>query len=147
MRGLYYELRHAVCFGRDVEFTVNVDVPDAAYMPVIQAIVERYGCLSQSEAARLSGMSLSNFSHRFTEVFGKNFRTVRREIRLHLGAILLSTTKMRIADIAYRLGYDSPTTFERSFKRQYGVSPTTYRSLDSRASASTTAGAVCDRAL
>jgi len=39
----------------------------------------------------------------------------------------LNDKNLRISDIAYDLGYNSLTTFNRAFKEQMGKSPSDYR--------------------
>jgi AraC-like DNA-binding protein len=39
----------------------------------------------------------------------------------------LRNKELRISDIAYDLGYDSLTTFNRAFKEETGKSPSEYR--------------------
>jgi len=40
---------------------------------------------------------------------------------------LLKDKNNRISDIAYDVGYESLSTFNRTFKAQYGKSPSAYR--------------------
>jgi len=110
-----------------VHLTVYVDVPTGAYVPVMEALMQRMGNLSLSQAARVAGKSKSRFSHDFGRVFGQNFRTVRLQVRLHLAAVLLTRTPMRISEVAGTLEYSSLVAFERTFKQQYEMSPTDYR--------------------
>lgn len=35
----------------------------------------------------------------------------------------------KVDDIAYRLGYESPKSFSRAFKREVGISPQHYKIL------------------
>lgn len=40
---------------------------------------------------------------------------------------LLGTTELDVADIAYRVGYESEEAFSRAFKRHRGVAPSLWR--------------------
>ena len=42
---------------------------------------------------------------------------------------LLSSTKLSVAEIAYTIGFNSPTYFTRVFRKRYGVLPTTFAKL------------------
>jgi YesN/AraC family two-component response regulator len=58
-----------------------------------------------------TGMSLGNYI---------------RKIRLDKAAELLRTTDMTISEVGYTVGLESPSYFTRSFKEQFGVSPSEY---------------------
>lgn len=47
--------------------------------------------------------------------------------KLYFAAKKMVTTKHKVVDIAYDLGFDSHDVFSRAFKRYYGVSPITFR--------------------
>ena len=49
-----------------------------------------------------------------------------RKIRLDKAAKLLRTTDMRISEVCYKVGIDSPAYFTRAFKEEFGVSPSEY---------------------
>jgi len=50
-----------------------------------------------------------------------------RERRLSLAAKLLETSDLRSKEIAHRIGYEHSSSFARSFKLFFGVSPSDYR--------------------
>ncbi len=58
-----------------------------------------------------TGMSLGNYI---------------RKIRLDRAAELLKTTAMSVSEVGYIVGLESPSYFTRSFKEQFGVSPSEY---------------------
>jgi AraC-like DNA-binding protein len=47
--------------------------------------------------------------------------------RLRLGARALTATARSVAEIAGDVGYESEATFNRAFKREFGVPPARYR--------------------
>lgn len=49
-----------------------------------------------------------------------------RKIRLDKAAELLTTTDMRISEVCYQVGIDSPAYFTRAFREEFGVSPSEY---------------------
>ena len=53
-----------------------------------------------------------------------------RRYRLKAAEELLTTTERTISEIAYDVGFSSPSYFTRSFVRQYGLTPTEYRHGD-----------------
>lgn len=58
---------------------------------------------------------------------GQNLQEFIRTLRLKRGAELLKGTTDSISEIAARVGFLEPTNFSRSFKSQFGVSPSDYR--------------------
>jgi len=110
-----------------IQFEVDVDVPRDHYSSIIRALVRSYGNLSLLEAARLVGRSRSDFSRNFTIDFGVPFRSACCQVRFYVAAVLLTSTSLRISEIASSLGYDSLGTFGRGFRRWFGASPTKYR--------------------
>lgn len=50
------------------------------------------------------------------------------ELRLKIAASLLSETNLNISEVAYKVGFSSPSYFTTSFRRLYGMSPKEYAS-------------------
>lgn len=64
----------------------------------------------------------------FKSVFGSAIGTYLTEYRMNQAAVLLKTERnMSVAEIAGRVGYDSPSKFAIAFRRQMGMSPVEYR--------------------
>ena len=49
-----------------------------------------------------------------------------RQIRLKKAALLLATSEMTVAEIAYEVGFSAPSYFAKCYKEQYGESPTDF---------------------
>ena len=47
--------------------------------------------------------------------------------RMQTAAMLLSYSDTTVSDIAYRLGYETPSSLTKAFKNRFGVSPTEFR--------------------
>jgi len=58
---------------------------------------------------------------------GASFTTRLNELRLRKAAELLSMTERRISDIAFACGFNDLSYFNRSFRRRFGLTPTTAR--------------------
>lgn len=69
---------------------------------------------------RLSSGYLSTF---FREQTGMTFSECLLRIRMERAKALLETTRMPINEIAVKVGYASANSFNRAFKKYYGVSP------------------------
>ncbi len=86
-----------------------------------------YSDLKLEEFASLCHMSLSSFKRKFKEVYHESPAGYLSKMRINKALDLLQHKDMRISDIAYDLGYDSLTTFNRVFKSHTGKSPSEYR--------------------
>ena len=86
-----------------------------------------YANLSISELADLCHLSPSSFKRQFNTSFGSSPKKYISEKKIEKAANLLKSTKNRVSDIAYEVGFDSLATFNRSFSNIYSKSPTEYR--------------------
>lgn len=86
-----------------------------------------YSNLSLDEFAHLCGMSLSTFKRKFDEVFKESPKKYIGKVKLEKASKLLMSEDNRISDIAYDCGFETISTFNRSFKSHFGKSPTAYR--------------------
>lgn len=78
--------------------------------------------------AEAAGMSRSSFIEKFSSAFGRSAGDFVRESRLRSGAELLRHTRLPIKHVATRVGYSSRSHFTHAFAKQFGVSPSQYRS-------------------
>lgn len=53
-----------------------------------------------------------------------------RHIRLKRAADLLAKSQLTVAEIAYKVGYNNPKYFAKYFKKEFGVQPSAYKSLN-----------------
>lgn len=68
------------------------------------------------------------YFHRIMRAFlGEPIGTFIVRTRTEAAARLLRYTDLPIADIAYRIGYSSPSSLSKVFRQFYGISPTEYR--------------------
>jgi len=80
-----------------------------------------------TKLAEISHFSPYHF-HRITRAFmGEPIGAYVVRMRLETAAKLLRYTDLPVADIAYKVGYDVPTSLSKAFKQQYGISPLEYR--------------------
>ena len=63
---------------------------------------------------------------------GTSFRALIDEVRQAIAEELLTTGRMKLAEVAERLGYAEPAPFITAFRRWRGQSPTQYRQLHQR---------------
>src|SRR5262249_35073446 len=73
------------------------------------------------------GVSRSVLSEQFRHFLGESPIASLTGWRVRMGARALTTTGHNVAQIASDVGYESEATFNRAFKREYGVPPARYR--------------------
>lgn len=83
--------------------------------------------LSIQKVAKTLGYSDSKLSHIISKMYSSGFRGLIHELRINEGTRLLKDSEMNISEIAYKLGYATPSHFNREFKKRTGFSPTVYR--------------------
>ena len=83
--------------------------------------------LTIQQVATDLGMSYSNFRKLFKEHTGLSPATYQQDLRLHRAKELLSSTKLSIKEIAYRLNFESPDYFSSKFKIKTGRKPSDLR--------------------
>ncbi|MGH3253647.1 MAG: AraC family transcriptional regulator N-terminal domain-containing protein [Trebonia sp.] len=75
------------------------------------------------DLARLAGMSPSVFHHRFRAVTAMSPLQFQKRIRLQEARALLVAGTDDVARIGSRVGYASPTQFNREYRRLFGYPP------------------------
>ena len=89
-----------------------------------------YAALSIPEMAMLCGMSPTSFKRKFGELYLDSPADYIRKRKLERAAQLLTTGSLRISDIVFDCGFESISSFNRAFKKQYEVSPTAFRNAN-----------------
>ena len=102
------------------------------YQKCVNAVVD-YINLHLGEEIDLKSLArISNFSpfyfHRIMKAFlGEPIGTFIVRTRTEAAARLLRYSDIPVADIAYRIGYSSPSSLSKVFRQFYGISPKEYR--------------------
>ncbi len=84
--------------------------------------------LSLGQVARAVNTSTFYFCKMFKKVTGINFTNYVSRVRIEKAKDLLLNPNLRVSEIAYEVGFQSLTHFNRVFKKILGQSPTDYRS-------------------
>ena len=79
------------------------------------------------ELAREVGLSRSAFAERFTSLVGEPPMRYLAGWRMQLASQWLREGRRPVSQIAYEVGYESEASFNRAFKRAFGVPPGTWR--------------------
>jgi AraC-like DNA-binding protein/ligand-binding sensor protein len=83
--------------------------------------------LSLGDVAKASGASVFHFCKVFKKSTGLKFTDYVARVRLEDARTELLNPNRRISEIAYDVGFQSLTQFNRMFKRIFGQSPTQFR--------------------
>ena len=83
--------------------------------------------LSLADAAKAAGASVFHFCKVFHKATGLKFTDYVARMRLEDARNRLLNPNLRISEIAYDVGFQSLTQFNRTFKRVFGQSPTEFR--------------------
>lgn len=77
--------------------------------------------------AREVGLSERHLSRQFREAYGMSPRRYLTRVRMQRAASLLRTTRLGIEQVAQTVGYSSFATFDKLFKRAFGITPSEAR--------------------
>ena len=103
---------------------------DEAFLTRLTALIEanlndeNFGV---SELAQQMGISRSRLYVRVKSITNKSVSLFIREIRLKMAIKLLQQSSFTISEIAYRVGFNSPTYFNQCFHKQFGFPPGEYK--------------------
>ncbi|EDY19072.1 transcriptional regulator, AraC family [Chthoniobacter flavus Ellin428] len=93
-----------------------------------QFIDEHHGeDLSLAAVAQAAHMSTFYFCKQFKKATGLSFTEYLGRVRVEKAKEQLLKPHMRVSEVAYEVGFQSLTHFNRVFKKLNGESPTTYR--------------------
>jgi AraC-like DNA-binding protein len=91
---------------------------------------------SLADVAKASGASVFHFCKVFKKTTGLTFTDYVARVRMEDAKAALLDPNRRISEIAYDVGFQSLTQFDRVFKRIFGQSPTQFRTHLSSATGS-----------
>ena len=83
--------------------------------------------INYEELAKITNCSRYHFQKIFLYMTSISLNEYIRKRRMSLAAVDLQDLKMRIVDIAFKYGYESPTAFNRAFQSIHGIAPSTLR--------------------
>ena len=83
--------------------------------------------ISLISVANHVAMSAAYFSTVFSQTTGRSFISYLTAMRIERAKELLSTTNMKLSDIALEIGYNEPNYFSHVFRKTTGMTPKEYR--------------------
>ncbi len=79
--------------------------------------------LNVDDLASISGMSRSTLHHHFRSLTAMSPLQFQKQLRLHAARQKLLTGELDAASAAFEVGYESPSQFNREYKRFFGQPP------------------------
>lgn len=112
--------------------TVLDDLNESArFLPVLQYIDEHISeQISNRDLARLMYLSTTYFANLFTKQFGIAPRQYVLNKRMSAAAKAILENKQTVKEIAFSLGFENESYFNRLFRKFTGVPPTAYRKIN-----------------
>lgn len=84
--------------------------------------------LSIDLIAEETGLSPRRIAQTISEKYACNFKTYLNRIRIHEAKRFLLSSELTVGEIAYKVGFNTQSHFNRVFKTETGLSPSEYRS-------------------
>jgi AraC-like DNA-binding protein len=112
--------RHGDALGQiAVEGSSTYQISDA-----IEHIMNNYDrAIRVEELAEIANMGVSSLHRLFKEVTAMSPIQFQKQLRLQEARHLLLTEAAGAADVAFRVGYESPSQFSREYSRLFGLPP------------------------
>jgi len=79
--------------------------------------------LNVDELASMAGMSRSTLHHHFRGLTAMSPLQFQKQLRLHAARQKMLTQELNAASAAFEVGYESPSQFNREYKRFFGKPP------------------------
>jgi len=86
--------------------------------------------LDLDKLSHISAISPYHFHRIMSAYLGETIGSYIIRSRIEASSILLKYSSRQVDEIAYKIGYDSPASFTKAFKKYFGVSPTEFRNTN-----------------
>ncbi|MDX2413698.1 MAG: hybrid sensor histidine kinase/response regulator transcription factor, partial [Bacteroidales bacterium] len=109
----------------------NISSVDEVFLNKLKTLIEDNLDNSEYNVEMLSldmGMSRTHLFRKMKSLTGQTYITFIKTLRLQKAARLLKTGKLNISEIAFSVGFSDPKYFSKTFKQEFGVSPSDYQS-------------------
>lgn len=97
---------------------------------ILRYMLENYATASLGELAQILNYSVPYCSKYIKSYLGQSFSQLQKQIRFQKATNYLINTDLSVDKISERIGYANPENFMRTFKKEFGVSPTRYRLIN-----------------
>lgn len=107
----------------------HVNPKEAAFLKKVNALISENIGNPQMDANYISGalhMSRTQLFRRLKPIIRQSPGNYIKTLRLQKAKELFQTTDLRINEVAYRTGFESPSHFTKAFVRHFGVKPSLF---------------------
>lgn len=80
--------------------------------------------------SNISAISPYHFHRIMSAYLGESIGSYIIRCRIEASSTILKYSSHQVDEIAYKIGYDSPASFTKAFKKHFGVSPTEFRNTN-----------------
>ena len=108
----------------------EVNELDRDFVSKFKALVEERmqdSSLNVEELGREMGMSRVQLYRKLKSLTNSSPNELLRRLRLRRASSLLATTDKSVSEVAYEVGFSSPSYFAKRYREEFGVSPTEKR--------------------
>jgi len=120
-----FGLKNSFAFPELPASTLDGRFMDMVYKYIVDNVTDPD--LNMDNFCKEIGLSRSNFYRKLRTISNLNPNELIRDIRLQLAVKHLRESDMTIAEIAYNVGFSSPSYFTKSFRLQFKKSPSEMR--------------------
>lgn len=99
----------------------------ASTAKLLHVIVNEYDTITLNDLSSRLGYSVPYCSKYIKNVTGHSFQQLLKQVRFQKAENYLRTTRYSVHKISELLGYENPENFMRAFKKEYGISPSQFR--------------------
>ena len=121
---------YALCseYLRQISLEKNVEKTSSVMGSIVEYVEKNYkNPISLSTISQALGYDYYYFSKTFTRLFSMNFNEYLNIYRFNEACALLIGSDLSITEISYESGFQSVRSFNNTFKRYTGVSPSEWR--------------------
>ncbi|MGN0115558.1 MAG: AraC family transcriptional regulator, partial [Acutalibacteraceae bacterium] len=111
----------------DIELAPSSEQNGSQVVEILKYIQDNFIDVTLSSAAEHFHFSTSYFSKLVKDYTGQNFTKILQNIKLEKSCRLLASTDLSIMKICDTVGYANIEHYNRTFKKQYGITPSEYR--------------------
>ncbi|WP_254448446.1 helix-turn-helix transcriptional regulator [Spirosoma rhododendri] len=126
----YYSQRAMGAIQPDSTPPVEADVREDDFINKLRSTLERHMSnvdLDTDQICQLMGMSRNSLYRKTLALTGMSIIPYLRALRLQKAELLLKSSSMSVADVAFAVGFENPRYFSRVFSEEKGISPSSFR--------------------
>jgi AraC-like DNA-binding protein len=124
---ILHEIHYRLLLSPAGRMLLSLPLADSHANQIAKAIVmlRRDFCapLKLSKLAKAAGMSATSFHQYFKAATGTTPLQYQKDLRLITARALLAERRKTVTEVAFAVGYESPTHFSRDYKRKFNNAP------------------------